>query len=157
MILVKQTEDGWEYHLTNPELNCLRSILSQFPVTATAPARISKTEHDPQTVDREKLLNESLAEHSEMLKQKAKDLIGPDKLKAQGKNWRLCLSSVEREMFLQILNDIRVGCWRTLGEPENLEEKILNATEREQVFHNIMNLAGYFEHHLLHDPSAGTA
>ncbi|MEI9865997.1 MAG: hypothetical protein WDN00_15885 [Limisphaerales bacterium] len=102
-------------------------------------------------------MNESLADHREMLKLKAKSLIAADKLKVHGKHYRLFLTSQEREMLLQILNDIRVGSWHALGDPENLEERISNATEREQVFHNIMNLAGYFEHHLLNDPSAETS
>ena len=156
MILVKHTTDGWEYQLTNPEANCMRSILSQFPITVNASIKISKTENDPQAVDRQKLLDESLADHREMLKLKSKSLIGADKLKAHGKNWRLALNPEERETFLQILNDIRVGIWRALGAPEDFEQQVLNPTEQEQVLHNVMNLAGYFEHHLLNDPSTET-
>ena len=57
---VRKNKDGWQYHLNQGEGDCLRSLLSQFPITANAPAKISRTDSDPQTVDREKLLNESL-------------------------------------------------------------------------------------------------
>jgi hypothetical protein len=149
MKLVKQTPDGWLYQLNQPEANCLRNLLSQFPITANAPAKISRTDSDPQTVEREKLLDESLADHRKELKQIARGLIGADKFKAWDKGWRLCINSEEREILLQILNDIRVGSWRALGEPENLETQAPNPTKTEQVSYNILNLAGYFEHQLL--------
>ena len=68
MKLVKQSMAGWQYQLNQPEANCLRSLLFQFPITANVPAKISRTDRDPQTVDREKLLNESLADHRKELK-----------------------------------------------------------------------------------------
>jgi hypothetical protein len=149
MTLVRQSKDGWEYRLNHAEANCLRSLLNQFPLTADAAADISKTDREPQTADRQKLLEESLAGHRETLKKEAKSLLDAGKLKALGKEWRLRINSEEREMLLQILNDIRIGSWRTLGEPQNLELQDSNPSKREQVFHNIMNLAGYFEHKLL--------
>jgi hypothetical protein len=149
MKLIKQTKDGWRYQLNQPEANCLRSLLNQFPITANATVKISRTESNPQTIDREKLLNESLADHREQLKKIARSLMGADKFKVRDKDWLLCINSEEREILLQILNDIRVGSWRALGEPENLAIQTPNPTEQEQVFYNIMNLAGYFEYKLL--------
>jgi hypothetical protein len=149
MKLVRQTKDGWQYQLNPAETNCLRSLLNQFPITTSATGKISRTDSDPQTVDREKLLNESLADHRDKLKKRARSLIGADKFKARDKNWLLCINSEEREFLFQILNDIRVGSWRALGEPENLEPQTPNPTKTEKIFHNIMNLAGYFEHKLV--------
>jgi hypothetical protein len=148
MKLVKQTKDGWQFQL-DPAANCLWSLLNQFPITANATVKISRADNDPQTIDREKLLNESLADHREVLKKKAKSLVGAGQFKVRGKSWLLCVNSEEREFLFQILNDIRVGSWRALGEPDKLEPQTPNPTEKEQVFHNIMNLAGYFEHKLL--------
>jgi hypothetical protein len=149
MKLVKQTKDGWQYQLDPPEADCLRSLLLQFPITANVPAKISRTDSDPQTMDREKLLNESLADHRKELKKIARSMMGTGKFKVRDKGWQLCVNSEEREILLQILNDIRVGSWRALGEPENLETPTPNPTEPEQVLNNIMNLAGYFEYKLL--------
>ena len=149
MKLVKQTRNGWQYQMDPPEADCLRSLLLQFPITANAPAKISRTDSDPQTEDREKLLNESLADHRKELKKIARSLVGAGKIEVGDEGWRLCINSEEREILLQILNDIRVGSWRALGEPEDLEIQTPVATEKEQVFYNIMNLAGYFEHNLL--------
>jgi len=145
MRLVRQNKIGWQYHLNHREGDCLRSLLSQFPVTASVQAKISKTDADPKTVERENLLNESLAEHRKELKKKAMNLLAPGKFKRGEKGFVLTLSLEEREILLQILNDIRIGCWHVLGEPEELEPETPPQTEKELVYYNLMNLAGYFE------------
>jgi hypothetical protein len=95
-------------------------LLKKFPFTKIDPVKISKTDKHPKAREREKLLNESLAEHRKELKKLALDLIRPDKFKRMEKGWLMTLSSENRETMLQILNDIRVGSWRALGEPEEL-------------------------------------
>jgi hypothetical protein len=110
-------------------------LLSQFPVTESVTSKISRTDAEPETVEREKLLNESMAQHRDELKKLAKNLMRADKLKAGQNGWRLLINSEEWEILFQIINDIRVGCWRELGEPENLELKtsppsdVINALE----------------------------
>ena len=81
MKLVRQTRDGWKYHLNQREGDCLRSLLNQFPITAQIPAQISRTDADPKSIEREKLLNESLAEHRKELKKQATNLLAPGKFK----------------------------------------------------------------------------
>lgn len=152
MKLLKHNKEGWQYELNKREGDCLRSLLNQFPITESAHAKISKTCAEPETIEKEKLLNESLAQHRDELKKLAKNLMSADKLKAGQNGWRLLISSEEREVLFQILNDIRVGCWRVLGEPENLEPKSSPPSDKELVFYNLMNLAGYFEHKLLNLP-----
>jgi hypothetical protein len=150
MKLVRHNRDGREYQLNQKEAVCLRSLLQQFPVTANVPAQISKTDADPETVEREKLLNESLVEHRKELKQQATNLLAAKKFKQVEKGYWLTLNLEEHEILLQILNDIRVGCWRMLGEPEDLEGETPPQSERELFFYSMMNLAGYFEAALLH-------
>jgi hypothetical protein len=154
MKLVGHTGDEWQYGLNPAEADCLRSLLNRFPITANSTVKISRTTGDPQTVDRERLLNESLADHRKMLKKKAASLIASRKFKARDKSRLWCINSEEREILFQILNDLRVGSWRALGEPEKLEPQILNPTGTDRVFYRIMNLAGYFEYNLLHHEEA---
>jgi hypothetical protein len=150
MKLVRHNKDGRAYQLNQKEADCLRSLLQQFPITANVPAQISRTDADPETVEREKLLNESLAEHRKELKQQATNLLAAKKFKKVEKGYWLTLNLEEHEILLQILNDIRVGSWRVLGEPEDLEPETLPPSERELVFYTLMELAGYFEAALLH-------
>ena len=67
MKLIKQSGDGWHFALHQYELIC-SSLLQKFPFTENAPVKISKTDRNPESVEREKLLNESLAEHRKELK-----------------------------------------------------------------------------------------
>src|ERR1039458_3708032 len=150
MRLASKTRDGWRYQLNQREGDCLRSLLRQFPINANVQAKISKTDADPKSVEREKLLNESLAEHRKELRKQAMNLLAPVKFKRGEKGYQLTLNLEEREILLQILNDIRIGCWHALGEPEELEPKKPPQTEKELIFYNLMNLAGYFEVAFLH-------
>ena len=61
----------------------------------------------------------------------------------------MTLSLEERETMLQILNDIRVGSWRALGEPEDLHTKAPQPGAQEFAYRSLMDLAGYFECGLL--------
>ena len=109
--------------LNQGEGDCLQSLLRQFPITANIHAKISKTDTDPKSVEREKLLNESLVEHRKELKKQATNLLAPGKFKRGEKGCLLTLNPEEREILLQILNDIRIGSWHMLGEPEDLNRK----------------------------------
>ena len=153
MKLVRQKDGLWQYHLVQNETGVLVGLLKKFPFTKTAPVKISRTDKHPKARERENLLNESLAEHRKELKRSAQDLIHPDKLKQQEKGWLMTLSLEERETMLQILNDIRVGSWRALGEPEDLHTKAPQPGAQEPVYRSLMDLAGYFECGLL-EPGA---
>jgi hypothetical protein len=119
MKLVRHSARSRQYILNKDEGFLLKNLLKQFPFTGDSAVKISRTDVQPKMIEREKLLNESLAEKGE-----------------------------ECEILLQILNDIRVGCWRALGEPEILESLKSGHSEQELANHSLMNLAGYFEHHL---------
>ena len=147
--MIRQTKAGLKYELGRREGDCLKSLLQQFPITAPTHARISKTDTEPASLEREKLLNESLAEHRAELKKLAANLL--TKLKGAEKGYCLTLGPEEREIMLQILNGIRVGCWHVLGEPEELDPETMPESVREQVFFDVMNLAGYFEAAFLSD------
>ena len=149
MKLIKQSEGSWQFALHQNEFDLLCHLMKKFPHTQKAPVKISKTDRDPESVEREELLNESLVEHRKELKRWAVNLIAGNKLKISKQHHVLTLTAEDREILLQILNDIRVGCWRALGEPENLELQKLDGSAEEVKYRSLMNLAGYFEHHLI--------
>jgi hypothetical protein len=149
MKLLKNDKNGWQYWLDLNEVNLLTIILKQFPFTELGPVKMSKTDEESVASEREKLLNESLAEHRNELKQSALNLLDRKRFKAQGKGMVMTVSSEERETLLQILNDVRVGCWNALGRPENLELENKDLSAKEKRDFGLMNLAGYFEHTIL--------
>lgn len=147
MKLVKQTKRGFEYELNPEDIYSLRFLLKQFPLAAFSPVTISKT--DPEAAERTTLLNESLAAHRNELKRKVENLIRADKFKSSGVNKLYRINPEARETLLQILNDIRVESWRSLGEPENLDMNILGLSKEKIRYYHLMHVAGYFEYHFL--------
>ena len=147
MRLVRQAENLWQYQLSKNEADILNSLVKKFPFHENGPVQISKNKKDAKTVEREHLLAESLTEHRKELKKLALQLLGPEKWKVSPKGNILTLSSASREILLQLLNDIRVGCWHALGEPESLDVPI--TTKTAFGYRNLMELAGFFEMSLL--------
>jgi hypothetical protein len=147
--VIKRSESNWQYALNQTEFGLLCLLLKKFPHTESVPAKISKTDSDLKSVEREELLNESLVEHRKELKRQAVNMLSDNKLKKNKKRHLLTLTAGDREILLQILNDIRVGCWRALGEPEGLELQKCDGSAQELKYRSLMNLAGYFEHYLI--------
>jgi hypothetical protein len=149
MKFLRQAGDRWEYQMNLQEAMCLRALIKQFPLTPATPVKISRTESGGKVVEREQLLNESLAEHRSELKRKAWKFLTTGHLKAGEHGWRLRINPEERETLLQLLNDIRVESWRALGEPEKLDSEPSPPAKTGLNFHTLMQLAGFFEFELL--------
>jgi hypothetical protein len=147
---IKQAGNRWEYELNEKEAMVLRSLLNSFPFTKLFTARMSKGTHDAESLDREILLNNSLSTHRSGLEKAAKRLAGESLIEGPV-NWSLKLKSDDQENLLQILNDIRIGAWRELGEPEDTYQKPESPAQFQ--LWNLMNLAGYFESGLIPDES----
>ncbi len=143
---VKQRENNWQYELATKEKAILQSLLKQFPITELNPVKMSKGHPDAESLDREILLNQALAQHREELKRSAQQLLETSLHQSEGV-WHLTLDAAAKEKLLQVLNDIRVGCWRALGEPEEIHEPPKDSPNHIRLW-TIMNLAGYFEEHL---------
>ncbi|HEV2437671.1 MAG TPA: hypothetical protein VG077_16880 [Verrucomicrobiae bacterium] len=148
MKLLKQSEAGWKYELNQKEGILLRTLVKEFPLTAATSVKIVRTGADARSVERERLLNESLAQHRLEVKKQAGKLLAAN-LKAGKDGWRLSVSANEREVLLQLLNDIRVESWHALGEPETLDTLPAPPSEADLRHYNLMQLAGYFEWKML--------
>ena len=146
MKLLNQTGDRWEYELQQKEAEVLKALLTNFPFTKLLPARMSKGNHDAESFDRENLLNISLTQHRGELKKSAEKL-AKECLSEKAGIWALKLKPEYKEILLQILNDTRTGAWRELGEPEDIHQKPDSPAKLQ--LGTIMNLAGYFEEHLV--------
>ena len=147
MRLVVQTGQSWQYHLDQSEADILLGMLKQFPFNEMEPAQISRKGQDAQAAERQKLLAELLAEHREELRTLGLGLLAADKWEQRENGCRLTLDAGSREILLQVLNDVRVGCWYALGQPEL--EDFRPAAKRELWQYNLMEVAGYFEANLL--------
>lgn len=148
MKLLKHSAAGWRYEMEPREGILLRTLVKEFPLTAVTTVKITRTGGDPKSAERQRLLNESLAKHRRELKQQAGRLL-IDRLKDGKDGWRLSLTMDEREILLQLLNDIRVESWHALGEPENLDALPPDSSEPDFRHYQLMHIAGYFEYKLV--------
>ena len=144
MRLLKHSGTRWQYRLNSKEGLLLRMLLREFPLTPATAVKITRTGGDARSAERERLLNETLRQHRKDLKRRASRLL-TTKLKAAEDGWRLSLNLDEREILLQLLNDVRVESWHALGEPECLDALAPQASEADQKHHQLMHVAGYFE------------
>jgi hypothetical protein len=146
MKLLKQDENQQQFELMEGEANVLLAILNSYPLTKLKTVKMSKGCHGAEALDREFLLNESLKTHRNELKKVAVKL-AKENLGRSKEAWLLTLKPDHKEILLQILNDVRTGIWKELGEPEDIHQK--PDSPRKQQQWTIMNLAGYFEEYLV--------
>jgi hypothetical protein len=59
------------------------------------------------------------------------------------------LSATEMDWMLQVLNDVRVGSWVQLGEPDGKAPPPAELTEQTMQLAWAIEMAGLFEHELL--------
>lgn len=149
MRLVKQAKGKWQYLLNPTEKSLLKSLLKHFPFAADTPVKITRTDTDSKVAEREQLLNESLVEHRQELQRQALSLSGARKFKKAEPGYLFTITSGEREFLLQILNDIRVGCWVSLGKPQSMDLPKATPSALEAAHRSLMDLAGYFESQLV--------
>ncbi len=62
---------------------------------------------------------------------------------------RLTLSSPQMEWLLQVLNDIRVGSWLILGEPDEKKGKPIELNDANARYYAAMEFCGLFQMTLL--------
>jgi len=74
-------------------------------------------------------------------------LAEPNRFKPQNDELHWSVQTWETEWLLQVLNDIRIGAWLALGEPENFEQAAMS--DEAAPLWAAMELAGYFETELL--------
>ena len=147
MKLLKNHGSLWQYELQDIEAVVLESLLKQYPFTNLTPVKISNGKMKSEDLDREILLNESLAAHRNELKQIAVNL-AKECLSRQKDKWFLTLKPDSKEILLQILNDIRVGIWKELGESEDIHEPPKDSMQKLKLW-QCMQLSGYFEEMLV--------
>lgn len=150
MKLVNRAAGNWHYVLDQTKFVLLKKLLENFPsVVAEAAPPLSRTDTNPRMAERNQLLYMALADHRQELEQQAMNLLRAEKFVSAGEGKVLTISAQEREMLIQVLNAIRMGCWCELGRPPKLEPPSANASELELIAHALLEVAGYFEYCLI--------
>lgn len=147
MKLERTAPDDFLLRLSAREKQIFFDTLKLYPLVSATHHRLTKAE-DAQSAENQLLLEESLAQHrTENRRQLEAMLTDPERLKKSGAGFRLQLKVTDIDWLLQVLNDVRVGSWLHLGEPD--EDKPPEITPENFQYALAMEVCGAFQSALL--------
>lgn len=148
MKLLRTGNNRHVFNLGQREKQLLLETLKLYPLVPTSHHHLSKDGKGPNADENQRLLEEALVEQrQENRKQVLAMLNEPQRFRGTKSGFELTLTPSLVEWLLQVLNDVRVGSWLALGEPEQDEEPEL--TKQNVKYFLAMELCGLFESVLL--------
>lgn len=149
MKLIRSDAKGFAFHIDSREKRLLCEILKLYPLIPISHHRLTLSNDPADTAD-QNLLEEALSEQRQLNKENLLAMLAePNRFKTVPAGFRFSLSSEQMEWLLQVLNDVRVGSWILLGEPDEKKGKDVHLTEENAHYLWSMELAGYFQSILL--------
>jgi len=148
--LLRSDKDWMVFRLNAVEKRTLLDILGLYPRVPPSHRR-HRLQIQPTAGDAEnqRLLDEALAEQRADKQRQLKALLEAEEtFRATPKGAELHLRHADCEWLIQVLNDVRVGSWIALGEPEELP-RTLPADGAKAAQMCAMELAGLFQMTLL--------
>jgi hypothetical protein len=148
MRLLRSGKSRHVFHLGRHEKQLLLEIAALYPLVPASHHRLSNRLGGSQSDENQRLLEEALAEQRrENRRQLLAMLQDPQRFRETKSGVELKLTPSEIEWLLQVFNDVRVGSWLALGEPEPGHDPEI--TEQNVKYLLAMQLCGLFESILL--------
>ena len=148
MKLLHSDKRGFVFHLGEREKHLLLETLQLYPLIPASHHRIASNSDTPADDERQRLLEEALAEHRRENRRQLQAMFNEThRFRETEAGFQLHLSAPQVEWLLQVLNDIRVGSWLALGEPEQGEEPPPDKNNAHGLL--AMEVCGLFESALL--------
>jgi hypothetical protein len=124
----------------------LLQLLSLYPLVPESYHKLTKDKKLPQREENQLLLDDALkAQREQNRKEIQAFLSAPGRFTGADGTSRVSFTRAELEWLLQVINDVRAGCWIALGSP-GYEGKKKGRPSRESLRHMMcMELAGAFE------------
>ena len=148
MKLIKREGENFVLHIGRRERRLLFEVLKLYPLVPAAHHRVSQTAK--QNDEHQTLLEEALSERRQENKRQLVAMLHEEqRFKETDAGYRLTLSAPQMEWLLQVLNDIRVGSWLILGEPDEKKGKPVALTSENARHYAAMEFCGLFQMTLL--------
>ena len=148
MKLIKREGEDFVLHIGRRERRLLLEVLKLYPLVPVGRHRVSQTAK--QMDEHQTLLEEALAERRQENKRQLVAMLREEqRFKETDTGYRLTLSAPQMEWLLQVLNDIRVGSWLILGEPDEKKGKPVALTSENARHYAAMEFCGLFQMTLL--------
>ncbi len=147
MNCVKAGGGKFSFQMQRDERRLLFQVLRAYPLIPIAHHRLSKSEEN---IEDQQLLEDSLtAQRKENKKQVKALLTAKSRFRANKRGWRWSLTAAQIEWLLQVLNDVRIGAWLTIGSPDGQMETIAVFNEKTAPYFWAMEVSGHFQAVLL--------
>jgi hypothetical protein len=144
---VKAVGGKFSFKMQRDERRLLFQVLRAYPLIPIAHHRLSKSEEN---LEDQQLLEDSLtAQRKENKKQVKALLMAKSRFRANKSGWRWSLTAAQIEWLLQVLNDVRIGAWLTIGSPDGQMETIAVFNEKTASYFWAMEVSGHFQAVLL--------
>jgi len=125
-------------------------VLKLYPPIPIAHHRVSHTAAALGITETQKLLESPLADRTRENKRQLLAMLNQEtRLQEPDGAHRLTLSGPQMEWLLQVLNDIRVGSWLILGEPDEKKGKPIELNDENARYYAAMEFCGLFQMTLL--------
>ena len=152
MKLLKRTESGYTFLVGKKERELFAGVLRHYPMVIAGHFNSRQPGHTP-VEQSEALLQEALAEQQKENRRQVEELLNePGRFREHDLGFTFRLTHGETEWLLQVLNDVRVGSWIQLGEPDASSRSALLEMKLDENTVQLawrMELAGLFQGALL--------
>jgi len=148
--LIQRSGENFVFHIGKREKRLRIDVLRLYPLIPVAHHRVSKTADPRQTAEHQKLLEDALAERKQENKRQLTAMLNEDqRFRETDGGYRFTLSAPQMDWLLQVLNDIRVGGWLLLGEPDEKKGKSIQVNAQNLQHYAAMEFCGLFQMTLL--------
>jgi hypothetical protein len=138
----------FSFEIERRERQMLFRLLELYPMVPVAHQKLSKTGDRSED---QQLLEETLAQERKKNKKlvlamlKAKSVF-----RESEQGYLFALKGQQMEWLLQVLNDVRVGCWLMLGSPDGPVQTLAMINQNTAPYFWAMEVAGDFQMVLIH-------
>lgn len=150
MKLLKHDGSHLVFLIGKRERELLATLLRRYPVIIGAHYRSRHPAKTEEAKKNQELLEEALAEQQKENRRLVEQMLAESgRFKEAELGFTFSVTPSEAEWMLQVLNDVRVGSWIQLGEPDTSKTVLPEATEQNVQLAWAMEVAGHFQHALL--------
>ena len=150
MKVIKREETHCSFLIGKREREMLFSLLQRYPVVLSAHFKSRNPPKSEEAKNNQELLEDALAEQQkETRKQLEQMLAETGRFVEHEFGYTFRLSHSEIEWMLQMLNDVRIGSWIQLGEPNPDSPNTPPLNEQTVMLAWAMEIAAFFQSSLL--------
>lgn len=156
MKFLQFSRQRYQFLLAPEERVALVQLLQNYPLIPAGYHRPSVAGDPDQPSTTGEVLREALEFQREENRDALKQLLAsPGRFKRDENGYRLNLKRAEIEWLLQVINDIRVGCWLALGQPDEGSMPEFEVTEKNAPMVFALETCGHLQMLLIRAIQAG--